>query len=504
MSDNDSQPDRGFGYKKTSFSWVWIAATAALCVVFFLALVPVAAQGASSPGAPGSALAQNAQARRYTALIQNVFEFIQRNYIREVDPNVLFEGAMRGMFESLEDPYSAFMPRSEMQALRHTTQGSFGGVGLYITPGRGSYVEVAAPIEGTPGWRAGINPGDLIIGIDGESTGTLSMDQVLARLRGEVGQDVELLIRRDTIDFYVTLTRAVIEVPTTRHAMIGETGYLRLISFTPMTAARTREAIAYFQENNFTSMILDLRNNSGGLLTSAVEISSLFLDGGLVVRTRSRIPFENRDFNATHQMIVPADIPLVVLINRGSASASEIVAGALKDRGRAFLVGEQTFGKGSVQQVYPLDGAGFRITTARYYTPSDASIDQIGIPPDREVRPPQYSDTEVANLGELMRAARIPDFVRENPQAGNAALEAFSNALSQEFDLPVSLIRRLVRNEQNRTVIAPVFDIEYDVQLIEALDILRSGIWPSLMPTRSLRALQDEREQMEQEFALAS
>ena len=492
MPNSDSHSDKTPRLKKIPFSWVWIAATVTLFIVFSFALVPVAAQGSSANTATG--LSQNIQTRRYTSLIQNVFDFIHRSHIREVDPQVLFEGAMRGMFEALGDPYSVFMSQSEMQALGHTTQGRFGGVGLYISPGRSGFVSVASPIEGTPGWRAGINPGDLITKIDGVSTDTLTMDEVLSRLRGEPGTDVELLIRRgERIEFSVTLTRAIIEVPTARFAMIGDIGYLRLISFTPMTVARARDAINYFKSQNYTGMILDLRNNHGGLLNAAVEVAGLFLDGGTVVRTRSRIPAENREFNAGRQALVDSDIPLIVLINRGTASASEIVAGALRDRGRAYLVGENTFGKGSVQQVYPLDGAGFRITTAHYYTPSGAVIEGFGIPPNREISFPQYSEDDIERLNQLLRANKIPDFVSQNPQATPAQVDAFARSLEQEFGLQLPLVRRLIRTEQNRTIIAPIYDLEYDVQLIEALEILRSGDFPAL-PTRSLRALQEERE----------
>jgi len=480
--------------------WIWIFVTVLLCLFFAFAPVSgIFAQGRDAIGRGQSADGQSGQ--RYTSIIQNVFDFIQRHYVDEVDPKVLFEGAMTGMLNSLEDPYTSFLAESEMSDLNDTTQGSFGGVGLYITKPVASkndtkppYVEVASPIEDTPGWRAGINPGDLIIEIDGEATDKLSMDEVLARLRGRPGLDVRLLIRRgDKLEFPVTLTRAVIEVPTTKFEMIGDIGYLRLISFTPMTAERARGAINDFRSKNYKSLILDLRNNYGGLLNSAVDICSLFLDGGVVVSTKSRIPSENHVFTARRSALVPADIPLIVLINRGSASASEIVAGALKDRGRAYLVGEKSFGKGSVQQVYPLDTVGFKITTARYYTPSDVNIDKIGIPPDREVKYPEFTDADAEKLAALIKDNKITDFVKENPEANAARVDTFARTLEREYRLDLSLLKRLIRNEQNRTTIAPVYDLEYDVQLQEAVNILRGGNYRSLMQTtKTLRELQEE------------
>jgi carboxyl-terminal processing protease len=330
--------------------------------------------------------------------------------------------------------------------------------------------------------------------IDGEATDKLTMDEVLSRLRGTPGAEVKLLIRRgEKLEFPITLVRAVIEVPTTKYAMIGDTGYLKLITFTPMTVERARNAVNEFQAKNYKSLILDLRNNYGGLLNSAVDISGLFLDGGVVVSTKSRIPGENRIFSARRAAMVDAGIPIIVLINRGSASASEIVAGALKDRGRAYLVGEKSFGKGSVQQVYPLDKSGFKITTARYYTPSDVNIDKIGIPPDREVKFPEYTDADAEKLNSLIKANKIPPFIEANPQAASAEIDAFARALAGEYQLDAVLLRRLIRNEQNRTTIAPVYDLEYDIQLQEAVDILRGGTYGALMKTtKTLKALQEE------------
>ncbi|MDR2101294.1 MAG: S41 family peptidase [Treponema sp.] len=474
--------------EKFPFSLIWVVSVILLCGVFAFAVV-----------SPANAQNREQDVRRYTSMIQSIFDFIQRHYVEEVDPRVLYEGAMKGMLNSLEDPYSSFLAEAEMTDLNDTTQGSFGGVGLYIskplgdrTDGKPPYVEVASPIEDTPGWRAGISPGDLIIEINGESTDILTMDEVLAQLRGAPGVEVKLLIRRgEKLEFPVTLTRAIIEVPTTKYAMIGDIGYLRLITFTPMTVERAQAALDEFQASNYKGLILDLRNNYGGLLQSAVGIGDLFLEGGVVVSTKSRIPTENTVFNARRAVAVPADIPVIVLINRGSASASEIVAGALKDRGRAYLVGEKSFGKGSVQQVYPLER--FKLTTARYYTPSDVNIDKIGIPPDLEVTFPEFTDEDAEKLNELIAANRIPAFVKENPAASREAVNDFARRLSAEYQLDQPLLSRIIREEQNRTSIAPVYDLEYDVQLQEAVKILRGGTYAALMrTTKTLKVLQEE------------
>ncbi len=488
---SDQLPQAPKRKPRLSVSLVWFISTIALCAVFVLASVPHL-----------SAQSNADDSRRYTAIIQNVFDFIQRHYVDKVDPKTIYEGAMSGMFKALGDPYSTFLTESDMSDLNDTTQGNFGGVGLYITKqveeqtnGKPAYVEVAAPIEDTPGWRAGISPGDLITKIDNESTEKLTMDEVLARLRGVPGTQVTIQIKRgEKMDFPVTLTRAVIEVPTVKHGMIGDDiGYVRIITFTPMTTERVAEAIKDCASKNYKGLIIDLRNNYGGLLQAAIGVADLFLDGGVVVSTKSRLPEENQVFTAKKDTLVPPTIPVIVLINRGSASASEIVAGALKDRGRAYLVGEKSYGKGSVQQVYPIDSSGFKITIARYYTPSDVNIDKIGIPPDLEVAFPVLTDKEAESLNRLVKDNRIPDFVKAESNPSPERVAAFVKTLSSEYGLDTTLLSRLVRDERNRTTIAPVYDLEYDIQLKAAVDLLRSGKYPTLIKTtKTLKMLQDE------------
>ncbi|MDR0399491.1 MAG: S41 family peptidase [Treponema sp.] len=478
---------------------LWTGVTLIIGVVFVLA---------SAPQVQAQSGGQDVQ--RYSSIIQYVFDSIQRRYVEEIDPKVVFEGAMNGMLNALGDPYSSFLPESEMADLNDTTRGIFGGVGLYITAGEPQidgtmkYVEVAAPMEDTPGWRAGINPMDRIMAIDEESTEGLTMNEVLVRLRGTPGQPVQVLIRRgESLEFPVTIIREIIEVPTTKYAMIGDTGYLKLLTFTPRTVNRAREALADFLSKNYQGLVLDLRNNYGGLLQSAVDICDLFLDSGVVVSTRSRLSSENASYSAKDSTLVAPDIPIIVLINRGSASASEIVAGALKDRGRAYLVGEKSYGKGSVQQVYPLGAMGFKLTTARYYTPSDVNIDKIGIPPDLEVKYPEFTDEDAAALNNLLKTNRIGDYIKENPNAGALEITTFAGVLHQEFNLDTQVLRRLIRNEQIRAVIAPVYDLEYDIQLQEAVNILRNGSYSGLMQSsKTLKVLQEEAAQ--DEFAQAS
>jgi carboxyl-terminal processing protease len=499
--DNQTLPPEKAKSKKTLITVLWIIATIAFCATFAIILAPkVKAQ----------ARGEQNLASQYSTIIRNVFNIIQRDYVLEIEPELLFEGAMTGMLNSLEDPHSVFLTENDMKDVNDMSDGNYGGIGLYVSKenrsdGKPSYLEVAAPMEDTPGWRAGLYNGDLILEINGESTDLLSSDEAVARLRGRPGSEVKLLIRRgEKLEFQVTLVRAVIEVPTTKHGMIGDIGYLKLITFTPMTAERSRDAIRDFQSNAYSGFILDLRNNAGGRLDAAVAVSSLFLDGGVVVSTKSRIDSANQIYYARGRALVPANIPIIVLINRGSASASEIVAGALKDRGRAYLVGEKSYGKGSVQQVYPLDKVGFKITVARYYTPSEANIDIVGIPPDREVRLTDFSEEDVDNFNALLNSGRITEYIDAKPEASSSDIDTFAKQLNGEFGLQVSLLRRLIRNEQNRRNIAPAYDLEYDEQLQEAVKILRNENFRVLMQTtKTLKTLQEEAAQ-EDKFPLAS
>jgi carboxyl-terminal processing protease len=441
---------------------------------------------------------------RYFQLFQYVFTFVQNNYVDEVDPKVLYEGAMKGMLDSLKDPYTTYIDTESLMglSLKDTTNGSFGGVGLSITkplestPEKPAWVEVASPIEDTPGWKAGIQPGDLILKIDDVDTAEITMEQVLDRLRGPVGTTVNVQIRRGkAMEFPVTLKRALIEVPTVKYGMMANgLGYLRIIEFTPLTPERVQEAIDSFKKAGYTGLIIDLRNNPGGLITSVVDVADKFIDQGPIVSTRSRISYENREFNASPaKTTFKPLLPVVILINKGSASASEILAGALKDYKIAYLVGETTYGKGSVQQVIDLlSGDAMKITMARYYTPSDANIDKLGIPPDREVLFPALTEAEEKALGELLQTTKLADFVADKPKLTSQEADAFARELAKGYPVDVRVLKRLVMQEYYRTHISPLYDEEYDIQLKGAVDILLKEDVPALLrDVKTVRELQE-------------
>ena len=330
-------------------------------------------------------------------LFADVFERIRANYVKDVDDEELIEAAINGMLTSL-DPHSTYLNSKKYENMRVQTSGEFGGLGIEVTMDKG-VILVVAPMDDTPAYRAGVQAGDYITKIDGEQINGLTLNEAVDKMRGKVGTDIDVTIVRegesDVIE--ITITRAIIEVQSVRHRIEDEIGYVRISSFTEKTTSGLREALAEIDEElgeNLQGIVLDLRNNPGGLLDQAVDVSSAFLDRGEIVSTRTRNDRNIQRYNAK-----PGDNidkkSLVVLINGGSASASEIVAGALQDHERAVVVGTQSFGKGSVQTVMPLstDGA-MSLTTAYYFTPSGNSIQNEGIVPDVVVEQLRLNDRE--------------------------------------------------------------------------------------------------------------
>lgn len=315
-----------------------------------------------------------------------VFSKIKNDYVEEVDDRKLLEDAIRGMLAGL-DPHSTYLDRESYKELQEGTTGEFGGLGIEVGMENG-FVKVIAPIDDTPAKKAGIEAGDLIIKLDDTPVKGLSLNDAISRMRGKPGTDITLTIIRNGEEkpLVITITRAVIRVNSVRARTLEPGyGYLRISSFQANTGRDLRQELDRLsEENNYKlkGVVMDLRNNPGGVLNAAVEVSDLFLDKGLIVYTEGRIKNSDLKFNARPLNVV-RDLPIVILVNEGSASASEIVAGALQDHDRAVIVGQQTFGKGSVQTILPMaDEAAVKLTTARYFTPSGRSIQASGITPD--------------------------------------------------------------------------------------------------------------------------
>ena len=333
-------------------------------------------------------------------LFGNVLDTVERNYVTPVDDKTLIEAALNGMLTSL-DPHSDYLDPDAYSDMQDQTRGENGGLGIEITSEDG-VVKVISPIDGTPAARAGIKAGDYITAVNGQTVLGLSVNEAVKQMRGKVGESVTLTIARDKVDpFDVKLTREIIQPKSVTYHAEGDYGYLRLASFNEKATDELKAAIDDLRAKNprLKGLMLDLRNNPGGLLDQAVGVSDLFLSGGEVVSQRGRDPHDIERYNAKPGPKL-GDLPIVVLINSGTASAAEIVAGALQDRHRAEIVGLTSFGKGSVQTVIPLrgglDGA-VKLTTARYYTPSGRSIQKTGIVPDLEVAETREEAQDVAN-----------------------------------------------------------------------------------------------------------
>jgi len=385
--------------------------------------------------------------------LTEILSLIQSNYVDDVNSKELIYGAVKGMLETL-DPHSSFMPPEAFKEMQVETHGSFGGLGIEITV-KDRFLTVVAPIEGTPADRAGIQPGDRIVKIEGQITKDLTLLDAVRKLRGPKGSKVTISILREGSPelMDVTLVREVIEVKSVRSKDLGDgIYYVRLASFQERTSKDLERVLEQAQTAGTTALILDLRNDPGGLLNQAVAVGDMFLDKGqLIVYTQGRIKNQDLRFTAEHSNGLPK-WPMVVLVNGGSASASEIVAGALQDWKRAVLLGTKTFGKGSVQTVIPLsDGSGLRLTTAKYFTPRGRSIHGTGIMPDIIVEPPKPEVTAQRQREREEKARRLAAGERPRDQR-----------IGDQEGEGVEIGRR------------DVVDLQKDVQLQRAIELLKA------------------------------
>ncbi len=400
------------------------------------------------------------------------YEIIQTRYIEKVDPSKLVEGAVKGMVESLGDPYSSWIDSAEHERREMIQQGRLGGLGVRIAT-RDAFPTILHVLEGTPAEKAGLKAGDRISVVDGRSTKETSLEEVANRLRGKVGTRVKLTIQREEKPLEFTLTRAIIrEFTIKKEKLDEEVGYLHIVDFqSGNTAKNVKEALHEFRQEKIVALILDLRDNGGGLLTQAVEVTDEFLNSGKIVSVEGRDPAGSQVYHAQAGEALP-DIPLAVLINEGSASASEIVAGAIKDHGRGLLVGTDSFGKGTVQETFPLpNGGAVTMTIARYYLPSGETIKETGIVPDITVEAFQPTEKQNEALADLQESNTIESFLGDHPRWERENLRPLIQKLNQEgIDADEELVRRLLRekdrDEEN--------DFLNDLQLLRAWEVLKA------------------------------
>jgi carboxyl-terminal processing protease len=412
--------------------------------------------------------AKNRSVYEQLDLFGDIFERIRSQYVEEVDTSDLIEAAINGMLTSL-DPHSSYMSPEDAADMRVQTRGEFGGLGIEVTQEEG-FVKVVSPIDGTPADLAGIEAGDFITHVDGKSLLGLNLDEAVDMMRGPVGSEIVITVLRDGTaePFDVSIIRDTIKLTAVRTRTEGQAVVLRVTTFNDQTFTNLQSGLADSIEeaggvDNVSGIILDLRNNPGGLLTQAIRVSDAFLEKGEIVSTRGRNPEDGERYNAT-----PGDLangkPIVVLINGGSASASEIVAGALQDHRRAIVIGTKSFGKGSVQTVMPLRGDGaMRLTTSRYYTPSGRSIQALGVSPDIVVEQPRR------------RPASEEEDGAPRPGRSEADLRGSLNNDSLSEDQ----IRQIEEDRAKAELAAKLREDDY--QLAYALDILKglSALAPS-------------------------
>ena len=404
--------------------------------------------------------ARNSKVYEQLDLFGDIFERIRSQYVEEVDAADLIEAAIDGMLTSL-DPHSSYLSPDDAAAMRVQTRGEFGGLGIEVTQEDG-FVKVVSPIDGTPADEAGIEAGDFITHVDGESILGLTLDAAVELMRGPVGSEIVITVVREgeTEPFDVSIIRDTIKLTAVRSRTEGSTVILRITTFNDQTTPNLEVGLAKEVEalggmENVNGIVLDLRNNPGGLLNQAISVSDAFLEKGEIVSTRGRDPNDGERFNATEGDLADGK-PIVVLINGGSASASEIVAGALQDHRRAIVVGTKSFGKGSVQTVMPLrsDGA-MRLTTARYYTPSGRSIQALGVSPDIVVALPR----------------RNPATEEEEADTPRTRSEADLRGRLNNDSLSEDEIRQIEADREKAEKSAQLREDDY--QLAVAIDILK-------------------------------
>ena len=363
---------------------------------------------------------------RELKLFGDVVTVIQSSYVREVEPQELIYGAINGMLTGL-DSHSQFMPPDTYKEMQVETKGEFGGIGIVIGI-RNSFLIIISPIEDTPGYRAGIKAGDIIAEINGKSTKKLTLMEAVKKLRGQTGTKVSIGIARkgekELLNF--DIVREVIKINSVKNARVldNNIGYVRIVQFNQNVFPELKKEISSLLEKKIDGLIVDVRGNPGGLLIACVKITDLFLPKGkLIVSTKGKREGQNVEFLAKNEALYPMDMPLVVLINGGSASASEIFAGAMQDWHRGVILGTKSFGKGSVQTVLPLsDGSGIRLTTAKYYTPSGRCIDEVGLIPDVVLE--MTRDEKVKLVEEKIKTIEDKDKAKHSILTGDKQLQS--------------------------------------------------------------------------------
>lgn len=462
-----------------TFLFSWCCISFVLASGLFDKVTPL-----SDASVAGTSTHHSSGANENIQKLATAYTILLENYVDELDADKLYKAAMKGMFDSLKDQYSEYFEQDSQLGinLQDTTTGNFGGIGVTITKQPSSteekpaYVEVMSAMPGTPGAKAGILSGDYIIEINGTKTDEITMNDVLSILRGKPGTEVTIkILRGKNLVFDLKVIRAKIEVPTVKYQMLNNgIGYIQLIEFNPNSAPKILEAYDELVKKGCTKLILDLRDNPGGLLSAAIQVTSLFFESGVVTSTDGRMKNSKVTYSVDRMSRhIPTSVPVVTLINGGTASSSEILAGALKDYKRTVLVGEKTYGKGVVQMIYDLSATeAFKFTSARYYSPTGANINGKGIPADYEVSQPTVLDSEADEFARLYAEGRLDTFAKSKPNITNNEIRAFAKQLQSSYNIRLEILEVAVKSRVNSYSDSINVDIEFDPQLKEAVRLL--------------------------------
>lgn len=415
-------------------------------------------------------------------LFNTVLYHVENDYVDDTEQQKLFFGAIKGMLTALDDPHTRFMTPDNYRELQAETRGNFGGLGIEISI-RDSVLTVVSPIEDTPAMRVGIKPGDKIVEIEKESTRDISLMDAVKKLRGSPGSTVNITVAREGEEelLYFDIVREIIKIEVVSQEFLEKEkiGYIRLKQFSATSANDLERIIKDMTgSKNAKGLILDLRWNPGGLLDAAHRIANFFVKDGVIVSTKGRKPQLDKIFNAVPANAIASDIPLIILANEGSASASEIVTGAVKDTKRGIVIGTKTFGKGSVQHVIPLmHNTAIALTIQKYYTPSGESIHRKGIKPDIEVKLPDFTKDDRRHFREIKDKKLIQTFLEKNPGYTPENIKKFQAEMKKQgLGLSDYAAKRAIKDEINKNEKRPVIDREFDTQLNKAIEQLKTMI----------------------------
>ena len=420
--------------------------------------------------------------------MRNLYSYLNENFLYDIDNEEMQYELVEAMVNSLGDQYSYFVRPDDAEEFQENTQGEYVGIGTYLTKVNPAYYDpedpetymviITSPFPGGPADRAGLKAKDMISAVNGEDISGLNANEASKLIRGKEGEPITLTVHRGDAVFDITLTPEVVISPTSETQMLeGNIGYIRILQFSVTTFEKIYEDVKKIVEDGAESLIIDLRNNGGGVVDSALSIANMFVSEGTLLTTGYKPGSPNQDtvYTATNFLAVPETMPIVVLINGGTASASEILTAALKENDRATVVGSKSYGKGIMQHVFPYMDGFLNITVAHYYTPDGNDIHEVGITPDYIVDEEEYTDEEIDAYAEFIKGEKTKEWIKDHPKYSKENIEAFAEA-NKDSGVPHSLLCLLMRNEYIYSLDydkRPVADPDFDLQLKKAIEILK-------------------------------